>query len=81
MESRAEDLQSQTDSLRTSFTRLNARVGMREVRERRQEQPTPPPTDTKAALRRSLGLFGPNAARVAQRVHHSPIGDDNGDPS
>ena len=72
-----EDLKSQVEAINASHRRLISRVAMREAREAKADQPPKPKMqadsgDRKAELRRSLGLYGANAARVAQSIHVKP---------
>lgn len=68
-----DDLRSQVEALLAQQKRLNARFNMREARDKPREaidvSPAADPLERKAKLRRELGLFGANAARVAQSIH------------
>lgn len=74
LELQAADLQSASDILHAAHKKMYARLAMRESRERAKDSEVPieadvEPSARKAELRRILGLYGPDAARVAQNLH------------
>lgn len=69
------DLQSSMSNLLESHKRLRSKIGMQELRARRSgeeatEEPTSTVPNSKATLRRSLGLYGNDQARAAQSIHN-----------
>ena len=79
LEQDIDDLRSSFDSLSASQRRLNARVGMREARETKAEQQQEPkprrPGDSKAALRRALGVPDSPIALLQENLKRASTGN------
>lgn len=75
------DLASAFDGMQTTQKRMNARLGMREAREKQAETssaiPTRRPGESKAAMRRALGVPDSPIALLQENMRRAGAGSRN----